>query len=198
MVGHAMVDYEIIVADYRLGASSGFRTDTDISGNRDAAERQLQPWVPDESIALDMSLGSAGAGGWDQFAENERKFGTKSTYDESLYTTSINRSDPSYRQRAAVAEKLAREIEGTTSSNPHVREERGQALEAEAEDEEAKYSGVQRGQINLSQLSSNQSNKYTPPARRAPTAAPTVAGAPFDPAIVSAQLSRPDATSTLR
>ncbi|KKY23898.1 putative pab1 binding protein [Phaeomoniella chlamydospora] len=174
------------------GASSAFRTDTDISGNKDSAERKLQRWVPDESVGPEMSLESDNTGTWDQFAVNERKFGTKTTYDENLYTTSINRSDPSYRQREAAAAKLAREIEDSTSNNAHIREERGQALETDFDDEEAKYSGVRRGKTEFPPLASGQANKYTPPARRAPTGQPTVTGAPVDPAIVSAQLSRPD------
>lgn len=44
-------------------------------------------------------------------------------------------------------------------------------------------------------LISGQSNRYQPPAKRAPTAAPTVVGAPFDPAIISSQLARPDSAN---
>ena len=178
-----------------LGASQGFRTDADISGNKEAAERKLQRWVPDEDLGQDMSLESAGAGGWDQFETNERKFGTKSTYDENLYTTAIDRSHASYREREAAAAKLAREIEGATSNNAHIREERGHALEHDGDDEEAKYSGVRRGDIEFPPLASGGANKYTPPARRAPSGLPTVAGAPVDPAIISATLSRPDGPS---
>ena len=38
----------------------------------------------------------------------------------------------------------------------------------------------------------SSNNKYTPPARRAPTGQSTVSGAPVDPAIISSQLARPD------
>lgn len=38
---------------------------------------------------------------------------------------------------------------------------------------------------------SNSGNKYTPPARRAPTGQSTVSGAPVDPAIISSQLAKP-------
>ena len=57
-------------------------------------------------------------------------------------------------------------------------------------DEEEKYSGVRRQQQqDFPPLVPNQqNNKYTPPARRAPTAQSTVAGAPVDPAIISAQI----------
>jgi len=48
-----------------------------------------------------------------------------------------------------------------------------------------RYSGVRRQQDFPPLTSSN--NKYTPPARRAPTGQPTVSGAPVDPAIISLQ-----------
>jgi len=64
---------------------------------------------------------------WDQFETNERITGLKTDYDESFYTTTIDRSAPSYRNRVAAADKLAREIESTVSFNPHIAEERGQS-----------------------------------------------------------------------
>jgi hypothetical protein len=50
-----------------------------------------------------------------------------------------------------------------------------------------RYSGVQR----TLPVSTNP-NRYTPPARRAPTGQPTVPGAPHDPAIIASQLARPE------
>jgi hypothetical protein len=50
-----------------------------------------------------------------------------------------------------------------------------------------RYSGVQR-----SAPAQANSNRYTPPARRAPTGQPTVPGAPHDPAIIASQLARPE------
>ena len=50
-----------------------------------------------------------------------------------------------------------------------------------------RYSGVQR--TAPAQVSTN---RYTPPARRAPTGQPTVPGAPHDPAIIASQLVRPE------
>jgi hypothetical protein len=76
-----------------------------------------------------------------------------------------------------------------------MREERGQALENDGEDEEDKYSGVRRDDFNFPPLASGAPNKYMPPARRAPTGQPTVAGAPVDPAIISAQISKPEGLS---
>lgn len=87
-----------------------------------------------------MSLNGGANRSWDQFETNERLYGVKTDYDEHFYTTAIDRSAPSYRDRAAAAERLAREIEGTTSSNPHVAEERNQRPQAgEMLDEEDRY-----------------------------------------------------------
>ncbi|KAB8596087.1 hypothetical protein FH972_025796 [Carpinus fangiana] len=169
------------------GSSTSFRTDTDISGNLSRAERELTRWEPSAAGDLNnLSFGNAGDRNWDQFEANERLYNVKSDYNEEIYTTKIDRSDPSYRQRLAKADKLAREIEGTATTNIHQAEERGLADEGNRDvDEEERYSGVRRD------LSSPQ-NRYTPPARRAPTAQTTVAGAPVDPAIISSQLARPD------
>lgn len=173
--------------------TTGFRTDTDISGHTAMRERKLQKWEPTE-IEPNMTLESAGRSTeWDQFSTNERLFGVRSNYDEEIYTTSIDRSDPQYAQRAARAEKIAREIESSNPLNSHVREERGgNAANDDGGDEEDKYSGVRR---EFPQLSSGQPNKYTPPARRAPAPQATVPGAPVDPAIISSSVARPDSAS---
>jgi hypothetical protein len=173
--------------------NAGFLTDTDISGNMAIRERNLQKWVPSE-IDPSMTLESSGrSADWDQFSTNERLFGVKSNYDETYYTTTIDRNDPQYAQRAARAEKIAREIEASSALNSHVREERGGHTAAdEGGDEEDKYSGVRR---DLPQLSSGQPNKYTPPARRAPASQATVPGAPIDPAIISSSVARTDSAS---
>ena len=55
-----------------------------------------------------------------------------------------------------------------------------------------RYSGVRRQQDFPPLPGSSNNNKYTPPARRAPTGQATVSGAPVDPAIISSQLARPD------
>lgn len=58
-----------------------------------------------------------------------------------------------------------------------------------------RYSGVRRESTPLGRA---QSNAYIPPSRRPITSQPTVTGAPFDPAIISAQLARPGATPANR
>jgi hypothetical protein len=179
------------------GNRSNFhRTDQAISNSR-FNERVLKPWVPDSTDAVDGSLekssgggGGGGGGGWDQFAENERLFGLTTDYDESIYTTTINKSHPQYRQRIANADKWAREIEQSTPTTAHVAEERVMdyvgGKDQTGEDEEDKYSGVRRQ--DFPPLGSSRENKYTPPAKRAPTGQSTVKGAPVDPAIIDAQL----------
>ncbi|KAL2794201.1 hypothetical protein BJX66DRAFT_304256 [Aspergillus keveii] len=149
------------------GAAVGFKTDADISGNLAMRERTLKRWEPSTDANADMSLEGAAAAtsGWDQFETNARLFGATSSYDENLYTTRINRSDPAYKQKEAEAARIAREIETTEVDNAHVREERG-LVGADAGDEEDKYSGVRRDEKNFPPLASGQSNKYTPPALR--------------------------------
>ncbi|OLN80953.1 Uncharacterized protein C21B10.03c [Colletotrichum chlorophyti] len=175
------------------GARSGFRTDTAISNSRLGNERTLQPWIPDASDGIDGSLEkSSNSGPWDQFAENERLFGLKTDYDENIYTTTIDKSHPAYRERMAAAERKAREIERSLPTTAHVAEERVMDFvpggDDRGGDEEDKYSGVRRQ--DFPPLSSRE-NKYTPPAKRAPSSQSTVAGAPIDPAIISSQLRAP-------
>ncbi|KAH8687770.1 hypothetical protein BGZ60DRAFT_522417 [Tricladium varicosporioides] len=179
------------------GNTGSFRTDTAISGGRNQGERPLQRWVPDAPEGIDGSLEStrmkSTSAGWDQFAENERLFGSTTDYDENIYTTTINKNHPDYEKRMAYATKKAREIENSAATNSHVAEERVKdnvSAQANGLDEEDRYSGVRRQQ-DFPPLSSSN-NKYTPPARRAPTGQSTVPGAPVDPAIISSQLARPD------
>jgi PAB1-binding protein PBP1 len=88
---------------------------------------------------------STGGAGWDQFAENERRFGLTTDYDENIYTTTIDKTHPLYRQRVAEAEKKAREIERSAATNSHVAEERitdNVTGDENGLDEEDKYVGM--------------------------------------------------------
>ncbi|EEU48001.1 uncharacterized protein NECHADRAFT_90259 [Fusarium vanettenii 77-13-4] len=173
------------------GNRASFRTDSAISNNRFGNERVLQPWVPDTNDAVNGSLERSGNNaGWDQFAENERLFGLTTDYDENIYTTAINKSHPQYRERIAAADRKAREIERSAPTTAHVAEERIMDYVGgdDGGDEEDKYSGVRRQ--DFPPLSGRE-NKYTPPAKRAPTAQSTVKGAPVDPAIISSQIKAP-------
>ncbi|KAH8842081.1 hypothetical protein MCOR07_007026 [Pyricularia oryzae] len=180
------------------GNRTGFRTDTAISKNRPGVERVLQPWVPDSGSEIDGSLermslndSSQDGGKWDQFATNEKKFGVKTSYNENLYTTAINRNHPNYKERDAFAKRKEQEILGSAPTTSHVAEERVMDYSGGNDakgDEEDKYSGVRRQ--DFPPLGGSRENKYTPPAKRAPTGAGqgSVAGAPVDPAIISSQL----------
>lgn len=82
--------------------------------------------------------------GWDQFKANEELFNVTGSYDETVYTTPLDKSSLE-ADKIARAEKLAKEIESTVSYNPHLAEERGQVAQTdfgEELDEEDKYSGV--------------------------------------------------------
>lgn len=143
-------------------------------------ERTLQRWEPAETD-IDMSLETSNStAGWDQFEANERLFGAKTNYDENIYTTRLDRSDPNYKQKQAEAARIAREIEGQDVDNSHMREERGLvAPDTGDQDEEDKYSGVRREEKAFPPLVSGQPNKYMPPGRR--QAAPQPAAAPAAP-----------------
>ncbi|KAM0322958.1 hypothetical protein ACHAQA_009057 [Verticillium albo-atrum] len=123
--------------------------------------------MPDSTDGLDEGLESSKSSApWDQFAENERRFGIKTDYDENIYTTAINKNHPQYRE----PEERIMDFAGG--------DDRGG-------DEEDKYSGVRRQDFPAL---SNRENKYMPPAKRAPAAQSTVSGAPIDPAIISSQV----------
>lgn len=47
---------------------------------------------------------------WDQFATNERLYGTRTDYHEEIYTTKLDRSGADYRAREQRAAQLEREI----------------------------------------------------------------------------------------
>lgn len=106
------------------GTAASFRTDAEISGTYSGQERELQRWQPGEDAGHDYSLDASGIGGWDQFATNEKLYNVKSDYDESIYTTSIDRSNPRFKDIEAQAARIAREIERSEPVNQHVAEER--------------------------------------------------------------------------
>ncbi|CAK4027913.1 Hypothetical predicted protein [Lecanosticta acicola] len=160
---------------------SSFLTDTQISG-RDPyhqRERELQRWDAGPDTSLDLSLGDPKDASWDQFAANEQMYGVQSTYDEDIYTTSIDRSNPDFKRRQAEAERIAREIEGSAAATSHVAEERRKDVYGDdGGDEEDKYSGVRRETV----LPQRGKGSYVPPNQR-PQA--------FDPAIISVSKPTP-------
>lgn len=128
--------------------AGNFKTDSDISKSRNFKQRsEIEKWTPDVDTNLtSLSLedtSSTAKGGWDQFQTNEEKFGIKSEFDESFYTTTINKDDPDYQKKLAEATKLAAEIESQPfNGNAHLAEERGIKFDDSGLDEEDKYSGV--------------------------------------------------------
>ncbi|KAF4551746.1 Ataxin 2 SM domain-containing protein [Elsinoe fawcettii] len=172
-------------ASSRTTNGSSFRTDVEISGNLDVREKVLQKWEPgpeDNSLSLNQDE-SLGSGSWDQFAANEKLYNVRSDYDEDMYTTAIDKTNPRYRQIAERADRLAREME---------REGESRKVVDSGLDEEDKYSGVRR---DTPSLGASGPNAYVPPSKRAISSKPTVSGAPFDPAIISSQLARPGSGS---
>ena len=59
--------------------------------------------------------------GWDQFEANETLFGVKSTFDEELYTTKLERG-PHTRELEREALRIAKEIEGEETQDLHLAE----------------------------------------------------------------------------
>eukprot|EP01035_Chromulina_nebulosa_P019842 gene19842-25791_t len=101
-------------------------------------EQVSSSWLQaDKMTSLEGSLGD-----WNQFEVNKRLFNVASSYDENIYTKKLDISKMS-KELIADAERKAKEIEGTVSTNIHLMEERGQAQEKEI-DEEDLYSGVIR------------------------------------------------------
>ncbi|KAK6153405.1 hypothetical protein DH2020_013044 [Rehmannia glutinosa] len=106
-------------------------TDSIISQSRHVdLGRELERWVP---------------AGWDQFEANETLFGVKSTFDEKLYTTKLERG-PQMTELEREALRIAREIEGEETLDLHLAEERGIQLNGNLEmGEETRFSSVYRG-----------------------------------------------------
>ncbi|KAK9923701.1 hypothetical protein M0R45_032106 [Rubus argutus] len=103
--------------------------DSSISQSRRVEmERELEPWIPDEDDPRCPELENIFDGpwnrNWDQFETNEALFGVKSTFDEELYTTKLEKG-PKMRELEREALRIAREIEGEDTQDLHAAEERG-------------------------------------------------------------------------
>lgn len=61
--------------------------------------------------------------GWNQFEANEALFGVKSTFDEELYTTKLDKG-PQMRELEREAKRIAREIESQETHDLHLAEVR--------------------------------------------------------------------------
>jgi PAB1-binding protein PBP1 len=113
----------------------------------DALRNPNRPATSNTSYNKESNPGLNGTiGEWDQFRANEQLFSVRASYDENLYTTQLDKTQMDDVQIRR-AERLAREIEGSVSTNMHIAEERGQKVEGDY-DEEDKYSGVLRSNTN--------------------------------------------------
>ncbi|CAL4969372.1 unnamed protein product [Urochloa decumbens] len=133
--------------------------DSAISRTHYLEERELERWAPDEgdSVCLELEkYDRKGNRSWDQFETNAALFGVKSTFNEEIYTTKLERG-PHMRELEKHASRIAREIEGEDTKDIHLAEERGLFLGDDLDhDEEIKYSAVRRDTDN---------SKYKPFAR---------------------------------
>ncbi|UKJ89957.2 hypothetical protein MACJ_003214 [Theileria orientalis] len=96
-----------------------FKTDTEISSSKQTSINPvLTEWKPSESVDESqlVELDKVEGEQWDQFETNRNEYGVVSTFDENMYTTSLdlNQVPESVKERA---EKLAAEIEGGTETN---------------------------------------------------------------------------------
>jgi len=160
-------------ADTKVPNGDSFRTDADISGKgKGGRERPLQAWQPGADGASappgqfgdDVTFGTVTAGNnsWDQFAVNEKLFGVKTNFDEDVYTTKLDRSAADFKERERKAQKIANEISGGATNNPHIAEERNLNVDDSGVNEEDKYGAVIRG-----------TGAYVPPgARKTPVSPP--------------------------
>lgn len=100
--------------------------------------RQLEKWEPPkEAVGPNkaLALGDMRDYGrpWDQFRENKNRYGVKTSFDESLYTTVLDKSSFT-RSQIEGSDRLVREIRNRPRSRPaslagasaHLAEERGQ------------------------------------------------------------------------
>ncbi|KAI9260045.1 hypothetical protein EDC94DRAFT_611568 [Helicostylum pulchrum] len=158
------VDVDFSLTESAVTDRHTFKTDADISGKMDIKQRELHRWTPTEDEnplgLLEGDLETSTGGSWDQFAANEKLFGLTTDFNEEIYTTTLNRSAPGYKDREKKAIKMANEIQKTSSTNVHMLEERGMVVDDSGLDEEDLYGAVVRDTTNP--------NKYVPPALRKP------------------------------
>ncbi|KAH9387316.1 uncharacterized protein NEMAJ01_2212 [Nematocida major] len=121
-------------------SEKSFQIDSEIGKKKPVKQKELQPFFGREASSHKETLPRTHRE-WNQFEENERRFGLKATFDESVYTTVLDKNSKEYKMYAQEAETLARKIDGLSSSNMHLEEERGR-ISDRPEDE--KYGTVMR------------------------------------------------------
>ena len=116
--------------------------------------QQLNYLELDSGVGGDSSSsnggGGGGNGGWcaeDMLMVNQTKYGYKSTYNSDLneYTLAVEKEDTEeFRRREEEAEKMAQEIESSTTYRRNVDKEL-----SDNEEEEEKFSAVVRAEKNV-------------------------------------------------
>jgi PAB1-binding protein PBP1 len=177
-----------------VAVGNELRTDGSLGGKKNLAHlsgRELMSvdssWLSGETRA-DFTEGDDSRK-WDQFETNQKLFNVKNTYDENIYTKRLDKSSLTAKQ-IRDAERVAAEIEGSSTSNIHLREERGQAIEKEW-DEEDRFSGVMREQHSpsysgklvsgggpLSRNNSAESDKWRRGQKTASSSSPVTSAKP--------------------
>ena len=164
----------------------------EVAGRGGGQDRELlkaTAWLGDGTTQEELTSSGGAVGQWDQFARNEQQFGTRSTYNEEMYTTKLSNKKFTDEQLRN-AERMAREIESKPATSAHVAEERGQrALQDDDMDEEDKYSTVLRpgtGQGGGKPPAWGQPQPPAAPAAPAAPATPVTSTAPKAAATVAA------------
>ena len=105
--------------------------------------RPLEKYFCDGEEVLGHDLREGAHEDWDQLGENERLFNLRADFDESVYTTPLNK-DSLTREQLAKGASIAESIEKMPSNSYHVRMDRGQLSQKDLEDdnEEKVFSAV--------------------------------------------------------
>ena len=149
---------DVGMSDLAVGPSRAHDdfTDGGISRGATGQNRELVAWAPEEGdLAPAMTLEEEAAAGqgakrasgatwgkksgqWDQFSANKELFGVDTKFDESLYTTKLEKGKMGITE--AEAARIAYEIQNQVSDNPH-----GGGARTKSQrrcDEEERYSSV--------------------------------------------------------
>ncbi|KAI5172882.1 hypothetical protein NEFER03_1898 [Nematocida sp. LUAm3] len=105
----------------------GFVTDKEFKRKREHKDKEFVPFYEGGRAPANNGyiLENTSTKGWNQFEVNERKFGFKATYDESIYNTVLDKNSEEYKKHEKEAEEIAKRMMSSSSKNFHLEEERG-------------------------------------------------------------------------
>eukprot|EP01059_Diplonema_ambulator_P037372 TRINITY_DN985_c1_g1_i5.p1 TRINITY_DN985_c1_g1~~TRINITY_DN985_c1_g1_i5.p1 ORF type:complete len:1275 (+),score=341.93 TRINITY_DN985_c1_g1_i5:80-3904(+) len=152
---------DVVLGEKDAVSIHGFKTDTDISKATLGRERSLQKWQSDPNCVIDsFDTATFQTGEWDQFSANEKLHGIRSTYNEEIYTTKLDKSQFT-REQQKRAEALAAEIESNKygETKDHI-----MWCDDDDMDEEQAFSAVTRPEET--RLKTGSSGAYVPPSMR--------------------------------